>query len=230
MTAEDLLAASKTCVEGENRYRMLRTTATGLSVSSVPLAVDTLSYTRIGEGLDINNVEYYQPRTVDGREEKYAVSGGEYLKVESASTSAGVIMGVGNTLKTAYDVWLTFVPAAMVEGVTQPKPAEMMVTTQFSTVRNGKITFQNVRTGNFPVDPYAVTKVKVATINMGTAFYGLLGSGEPLYDDEEDITGTDLMNRRYGVRLTIQNRSTNGEEQDRNLYLDCIELVPAAAE
>ena len=97
-------------------------------------------------------------------------------------------------------------------------------------MRNGTIVFQNVRTGNFPVDPYAVTKVKVATINMGTAFYGLLGSDEPLYDDEEDITGTDLMNRRYGVKLTIQNRSTNGEEQDRNLYLDCIELVPAAAE
>ena len=38
------------------------------------------------------------------------------------------------------------------------------------------------------------------------------------------------MNRRYGVKLTIQNRSTNGEEQERNLYLDCIELVPAAAE
>ena len=42
--------------------------------------------------------------------------------------------------------------------------------------------------------------------------------------------GTDLVNRRYGVRLTIQNRSTNAEEQDRNLYLDCIELVPVAAE
>ena len=167
---------------------------------------------------------------MDGREEKYAVSGGEYLKVESASTSAGVIMGVGNTLKTAYDVWVTFVPAAMVEGVTQPKPAEMMVITQFSTVRNGTIAFQNVPTGNFPVDPYAVTKVKVATIDLGTAFYGLLGSGEPLYDDEYDVTGTDLMNRRYGVKLTIRNRSTNAEEQDRNLYLDCIELVPVAAE
>lgn len=230
MTTEDLLAASETRVEGENPYRRLRTTAAGLSVSSAPLAVDTLSYTRIGEGLDINNVEYYQPRTVEGREEKYAVSGGEYLKVESALTSAGVIMGVGNTLKTTYDVWLTFVPAAMVEGVTQPKPADMMVTTQYSTVRNGTIAFWNVRTGTFPVDPYAVTKVKVATIDLGTAFYGLLGSGEPLYEDWEDITGTDLMNRRYGVKLIIQNRSTNAEEQDRNLYLDCIELVPVAAE
>lgn len=230
MTTEDLLAASETCVEGENPYRRLRTTATGLSVSSVPLAVDTLSYTRIGEGLDINNVEYYQPRTVDGREEKYAVSGGEYLRVGGLSTSAGVVMGVGNTLKTTYDVWVTFIPAAMVEGVTQLKPAEMMVVTQFPIVRNEYIAFQNVRTGTFPVDPYAVTKVKVATINMGTAFYGLVGSGEPLYDDEEDIMGTDLFCRRYGVRVTIHNRSTNAEEQDRNLYLDCIELVPAAAE
>ena len=38
------------------------------------------------------------------------------------------------------------------------------------------------------------------------------------------------MNKKYGVKLTIQNRSTNATEFDRNLYIDCIELVPHRGE
>ena len=92
------------------------------------------------------------------------------------------------------------------------------------------ISFQNVRTGNFDIDPRAVTKVKVGTIDLGACFHGFLGSNEALYEDEEDVTGTDLMNKKYGVKLTIQNRSTNATEFDRNLYIDCIELVPHRGE
>ena len=167
---------------------------------------------------------------INGKEEKHEVSGSEYLVVGGATTSAGVIMGVSGTYSGQYDVWVTFIPASMVSGVIDPKPASVMVTTQYSTVRNNSISFQNVRTGNFDIDPRAVTKVKVGTIDLGACFHGFLGSNEALYEDEEDVTGTDLMNKKYGVKLTIQNRSTNATEFDRNLYIDCIELVPHRGE
>lgn len=218
--------------EGENSSRMLRTTATGLTTSTARLNTDTLSYSKIGETLEElpNNVEYYVPGMINGKEEKHEVSGSEYLVVGGASTSAGVIMGVSGTYSGQYDVWVTFIPASMVSGVIDPKPASVMVTTQYSTVRNNSISFQNVRTGNFDIDPRAVTKVKVGTIDLGACFHGFLGSNEALYEDEEDVTGTDLMNKKYGVKLTIQNRSTNATEFDRNLYIDCIELVPHRGE
>ena len=218
--------------EGENSSRMLRITATGLTTSTARLNTDTLSYSKIGETLEElpNNVEYYVPGMINGKEEKHEVSGSEYLVVGGASTSAGVIMGVSDTYSGQYDVWVTFIPASMVSGVIDPKPASVMVTTQYSTVRNNSISFQNVRTGNFDIDPRAVTKVKVGTIDLGACFHGFLGSNEALYEDEEDVTGTDLMNKKYGVKLTIQNRSTNATEFDRNLYIDCIELVPHRGE
>ena len=218
--------------EGENSSRMLRTTANGLITSTARLNTDTLSYSKIGETLEElpNNVEYYVPGMINGKEEKHEVSGSEYLVVGGATTSAGVIMGVSGTYSGQYDVWVTFIPASMVSGVIDPKPASVMVTTQYSTVRNNSISFQNVRTGNFDIDPRAVTKVKVGTIDLGACFHGFLGSNEALYEDEEDITGTDLMNKKYGVKLTIQNRSTNATEFDRNLYIDCIELVPHRGE
>lgn len=218
--------------EGENSSRMLRTTATGLTTSTARLNTDTLSYSKIGETLEElpNNVEYYVPGMINGKEEKHEVSGSEYLVVGGASTSAGVIMGVSGTYSGQYDVWVTFIPASMVSGVIDPKPASVMVTTQYSTVRNNSISFQNVRTGNFDIDPRAVTKVKVGTIDLGACFHGFLGSNEALYEDEEDVTGSDLMNKKYGVKLTIQNRSTNATEFDRNLYIDCIELVPHRGE
>lgn len=218
--------------EGENSSRMLRTTANGLTTSTARLNTDTLSYSKIGETLEElpNNVEYYVPGMINGKEEKHEVSGSEYLVVGGATTSAGVIMGVSGTYSGQYDVWVTFIPASMVSGVIDPKPASVMVTTQYSTVRNNSISFQNVRTGNFDIDPRAVTKVKVGTIDLGACFHGFLGSNEALYEDEEDVTGTDLMNKKYGVKLTIQNRSTNATEFDRNLYIDCIELVPHRGE
>ena len=218
--------------EGENSSRMLRTTATGLTTSTARLNTDTLSYSKIGETLEElpNNVEYYVPGMINGKEEKHEVSGSEYLVVGGASNSAGVIMGVSGTYSGQYDVWVTFIPASMVSGVIDPKPASVMVTTQYSTVRNNSISFQNVRTGNFDIDPRAVTKVKVGTIDLGACFHGFLGSNEALYEDEEDVTGSDLMNKKYGVKLTIQNRSTNATEFDRNLYIDCIELVPHRGE
>ena len=218
--------------EGENSSRMLRTTANGLITSTARLNTDTLSYSKIGETLEElpNNVEYYVPGMINGKEEKHEVSGSEYLVVGGASTSAGVIMGVSGTYSGQYDVWVTFIPASMVSGVIDPKPASVMVTTQYSTVRNNSISFQNVRTGNFDIDPRAVTKVKVGTIDLGACFHGFLDSNEALYEDEEDVTGSDLMNKKYGVKLTIQNRSTNATEFDRNLYIDCIELVPHRGE
>lgn len=205
--------------------------STGASQTSVRLNTDTLPYSTFQpeEGEEYDNVEYYVPQTLaDGTVERHEVSDSYYLMIGAGSASPSVIFGIPNTYSGQYDVWITFIPSSSARGYNQALPSDIRVTTQYTSMRSGSTTLSStsIRTDNFPLDPYAVTKVKVATIDLAACWYGFMSNGESLYTDEDNISSSDLFNSKYGLKITIQNRSSNSTEYDRNIYVDCIELVP----
>jgi hypothetical protein len=219
-------------LEGETMNRILRLANATMSQTTRRLNVDTLSYTQNQELIDkaiAASVSVYEPKTIDGELEKYKVSGQQYLTVGAGSTaSAGITYGVANTYSGNYDVWITFIPANVVQGIIDPKPSDVMITTKYSRVANNAISFNQARSGTFTLDPYAVMRVKVAdNIVLDPAWDGFLQPNDLLYTNEEDITGTDLFGKKYGLNVTITNRTTlSNQNTDHNLYIDSIELVP----
>lgn len=215
--------------EGENSTRLFTLGSTSMTSSAPTLNTDTLSYTHYQPETPINNVEYYVPQLeANGQEEKHEVSGSSYLTVSSTTNGASVTMGVSGTYSGQYDVWITFIPSSSVVGFDLARPSTVTVRTQYTTVRNeSTLSFGTINASNIHLDPYAVTKVKVGTIDLGACWNGFLGMTENLYEDEDNITSTDLFNEKYGVKITIRNTaSVSATDVDKNLYIDCIELVP----
>ncbi|MGI6219069.1 MAG: fasciclin domain-containing protein [Bacteroidaceae bacterium] len=217
--------------EAENSQRIFQVSS-GASQSTVRLNTDTLSYSTYQPEEELNNVEYYVPKTLpDGTKEKHEVSSSEYLMVGAGTAAPSIIFGVPNTLSGEYEVWITFIPSSAARGASQALPANIRVTTQYTTLRSeSSLALGTTRTDDFPVDARAVTKVKVGTINLGACWSGFMSASDDLYTDATNITGSDLFNSKYGVKITVQNRSSSNGEYDRNLYIDCIELVPHRVE
>ena len=228
----EVTAVDTLLMEAENLNRILRLTNASMSQSVRRLNTDTLSYTQNQTLIDEINaasfVSAYQPKIVDSQLEKHKVSSSNYLAVGAGATAAaGVIFGVANTYSGNYDIWITFLPASAA-GVVDPKASSVMVTTNYPRVSSaGQITLGQVRTGTFPLDPRAVTKVKVAeNVPLELCYDGFLLDNEPLYTNPDDVVTSDLYAQKYGVKITINNRTSMSQDLDHNLYIDCIELVP----
>ncbi len=204
---------SSICTEAENEYRLYEV-GTNMSVSSHVLETDTLSISPLSTD--------YKPST------KYAVSGGNYQFIkQSVNRCATVTYGVVNTLAGAYDVWVTFIPGSMVKGI-EPGSASVNGFIKYCVANDQGIQIETQDIVDFKVDPYAVTRVRVAeNLNLGVCFDGFLQDSEYLYTEDVYYAKKDLLGQKYGFSLTLKNSTRLAEmELDHNLYIDCIELVP----
>lgn len=204
-------------VQGENVYRLFMVGG-NQRVTYPRLNTDTLSLSPLSTDYD---------ETAD---KKYEVSGGSYIYVQrSAAQNASATFGIANTESGLYDLWVTFIPASMVGGVT-PLPSTVRATITYSYVGvSGSITSRNINVAPFEIDPRAVTRVKIAELpELGVCYAGFLGNQEYLYEDENNVRATDLINKKYGLKLQLTNAATrvNDPNVDHNLYIDCLELVP----
>lgn len=198
--------------EGENTYR-LYSVGNNMVARYCTLNTDTLSLSPLSS-------EY-----ISGQ--KYTVSGGKYVYVQQATSQSSIVRyGVSNTLAGAYDVWVSFIPGSMVEGVV-PKPSSVNGNIRYCIVNNQKLQINTQKITDFTIDPYAVTRIKVAeNLNLGVCFDGFLKESEYLYTADGYVQ-YDLLAQKYGFWIMLKNSTDiSDKESDHNLYIDCIELVP----
>lgn len=200
--------------EAEDRYRMNRL-GSSQPIYFVALDTDTLSMSPLSTGYKSG--------------QKYNVSGGRYARFnQSAARAASIYYGVSNTLSGAYDLWVTFIPASMVEGV-EPKPSSVQATITYSVLNDSKaVDSKTLSVDAFEIDPRAVTRIKVACLpDLEICYDGFLADDEDLYNP----FGVDHFGKKYGVKILLRNTSSVLDvTKDHNLYIDCIELIPRPSE
>lgn len=200
--------------EAENNYRLFRV---GINQVTKVLALNTDTLTVSPLSTDYETLN-----------KKYKVSNSAYFSVkQSAAQCATATFGVSGTFSGSYDVWVTFIPGFMVDGVT-PLSASVSATVTYAVLNEGGVSSKNLTVPAFKIDPYAVTRVKIARLSdLDICFDGFLSEDEYLYTDPDDLSGTDSMNKKYGVKIQLRNTtSIIDKATDHNLYIDCIELVP----
>ncbi len=203
--------------EAENPYRLFETGSRQTSVVS-PEITEPLPLSPLSTD--------YEPG------EMYTVSDGRFLIVNrSAALTAVASWGVSDTSRKRYDVWATFIPPAVVEGA-EPLPSSISATINYAVYRGTTVTVQRILTEEFELDPVAVTRIKLAELpELEISYEGLLQPDEYLYSDPDNKNATDYLGEKYGVKVQIKNTaSILDATKDRNLYVDCIELIPRSSE
>lgn len=200
-------------VEGENPYRLFRV-GSNQATSTPRLNTDTLTLSPLSTDYETSK-------------KKYKVSNGSYMVVQqSAAQSASAFFGVANTQSGLYDLWVTFIPP-FAAGVARPLPSEVNATVTYSYYGGSSITQRQLPSVTFNIDPFWVTRVKIAELDLGVCFLGFMNNNDFLFENQENPNNSDYLNKKYGLKLQLRNTAgVLDTTKDHNLYIDCIELVP----